>query len=173
VGLIVADTDQLPIALRWAYQDSLNHQADLLFWVETGYKPNQRLNPSDPYDRAMIPAWHSARARIVQSSTPRKLIRDRAVEAVSNMHDHDPQSVFVYTAGAGGSQTRSFPSLRDPQTESYVRARLGDQSYVAIFNTNVPTWPQPIWETYPTTASSSLNVSGDLPRGHYGRRTAW
>jgi hypothetical protein len=44
------------------YNDQINHLADQIFWQETNYKPGQKLDPSDPSDHAMIPAWLHARA---------------------------------------------------------------------------------------------------------------
>src|SRR5271167_3933756 len=101
----------IPRALAWAYQAELNRQADRLFWQQTGYKPNQRLDPADPNDRAMIPTWWAVRAQIEHRRSPRELIRERASAAVIDMHAGDPQLVFVHATGPGGSETRAFPAL--------------------------------------------------------------
>src|SRR5947207_1951771 len=107
----------IPGSLFWAYQSSLNRQADLLFWHETHYKPNLRLNPSDPADSKMIPRWWAARARVEQSRTPKDLIRSQAVEQVFNKHQRDPNPLLVYAAGAGGDSTRSFPAFSGKQVD--------------------------------------------------------
>lgn len=171
IGAVDRSVEGFPGSLFWAYQDALNRQTDLLFWEQTHYKPNQRLNPADPRDRAMIPQWWAARTRVEQGWSPKGLIRERAVEKVFDMHRSDPKPVFVHSANAGGSQTLSFPSLGGKRQEDYVRARMNDSSYVAIFNANDPKWPQPIWETYPQAEIEidrpSPNVSGESVRGRY------
>ena len=46
-------------------EQSLYEQADILFWQRTKYKVGERLNPADPQDAAMMPAWHAAYADVV------------------------------------------------------------------------------------------------------------
>ncbi len=159
----------IPRALAWAYQAELNRQADRLFWQQTGYKPNQRLDPADPHDHAMIPTWWAVRSQVAHSRSPRELIRERASTAVIDMHTGDPQLVFVHATGPGGSETRAFPALADRRIEDYVRDRLRDSNYVAIFNAADSRWPQPIYETYPTGVDQPTpSVSGEATRGRYG-----
>src|SRR5438876_10751613 len=113
----------IPSALSWAYQASLNRETDLLFWQETNYKPNQKLNPVDPRDRAMIPKWWAARAQIERTRSPRDLIRSLAVATVSGLHGAGSQSVVVLSLGAGGSDIAEFSSLRVRRVAGTVRAR--------------------------------------------------
>ena len=163
--------DGIPSSLNWAYQASLNREADLLFWQQTHYKPNQRLNPADPRDRAMIPSWWAARSHIAQTRSARELIRDGAVAKALDMHANDPQPIFVHAIGPGGSETRAFASLGgDPRTDEYFRARQRDSGYVAVFDTRDARWPQPIYEAYPAATSgvSSPSISGAATRGRYG-----
>lgn len=147
IGASVNAGAEIPGSLNWAYEDSLNRQTDNLFWLETRYKPNQRLNPADPQDRAMIPRWWAARARIAQSRSPKTLIRERAAMAVHDARQNDPSPVFVHAAGPGGSETRSFPSLDDKRKEDYVNARMRDSAYVAVFDVRRSVLP--ISEVYP------------------------
>ena len=138
----------IPGALFRTYEDSLNRQTDLLFWRETGYKLNQRLNPADPRDREMIPRWWAARTRVARRSSPRDLIRAGAVEKVLALRQQgDSQPIFLYTAGAGGSDTRTF--MDGEQVEKYLGQHLHDVSYAAIFNAKDSRWPLPMYETYP------------------------
>jgi hypothetical protein len=161
----------IPGTLFWAYQDSLNRQADLLFWHQTRYKPNQKLSAGDPQDRAMFPTWLATRASIEQSRSPRELIRERAIEKMYDVHLHDPQPVFVHSLGAGGAETVAFPALGGQREDDYVHARMRDSSYVAIFNVNDPRWPRPVYEVYPQSEieidQPSPNVSGAVERGCY------
>lgn len=171
IGATTYRSAEIPGSLFRAYQDSLNRQTDLLFWRETNYKQNQSLNPANPQDRVMIPRWWATRARIEQSRSPKELIRERAIELVLDMHHGDPQPVFVHSAGAGGSETRSFSSLGDKPERDYVAARMHDSSYVAVFNVGDPRWPWPISEAYPQIEieidQPSPNVSGAATRGSY------
>ena len=173
IGAVDRSIEGFPGSLFWAYQDALNRQTDILFWHQTRYKPNQKLNPTDPRDRAMIPQWWAARAHVEQGWSPKGLIRERAVEKVFDMHRDDPQPVFVHSLKAGGGETLAFPALGGKRQEDYIRARVRDSSYLAIFNANDPKWPQPVWETYPQgeieidQPPPSPNVSGEASRGHY------
>lgn len=170
IGATVNSSAGIPGSLNRAYEDSLNHQTDNLFWLETRYKPNQKLNPADPQDRAMIPRWWAVRTRIAQSRSPRTLIREGAVMTVLDMHRNDPLPVFVHSADQSGSETRSFPSLDDKRKEDYVNARMRDSSYVAIFDAGGSKWPWPISEVYPQAEieidQPSSTVSGGA-RGSY------
>ena len=164
IGAVDQNAVGIPGSLFWAYQASLNRQTDLLFWHETHYKPNQRLNPSDPADSRMIPRWWAAHARVEQRRSPRELIRSQAVEQVFNKHQRDPNPLLVYAAGANGDSVQSFPAFSGKQVDEYVRARSRDSSYVAIFNAADARWPQPTYETYLEEIEvdrPSPNVSGE------------
>lgn len=160
----------VPGSLFGAYQESLNHQTDFLFWQETKYKPNHRLNPADPRDRAMIPTWWRIRGRLDQSRSPKELIRARAVQRVLDMHLRDPHPIFVHTIGSGGPETAALSD--GVEAEKYLRSRMNSISYAAIFNVHDPQWPQPMFETYPAGEveidTPPTNVSGEPARGHYG-----
>jgi hypothetical protein len=43
----------------------LNKETDSRFWVTTGYKPLQKLDPSIPTDRAQVPVWNAIHAQVV------------------------------------------------------------------------------------------------------------
>jgi hypothetical protein len=150
----------IPGALSWAYQAELNNQADILFWHDTNYKPGQRLNPADPRDRAMIPQWWAAHRRVEQGWSPRGLLRERASQAALNMQQSDPRPIILYSAGAGGSEMRSF-DVGDRRADEIAHARLRDASYVAIFNANDPKFPRP---TRSAAADRSRSHPGDTPR---------
>jgi len=47
------------LALSVTYLDDLYKETNDLFWKTTGYKVGQKLNPSNPDDAKMIPAWSS------------------------------------------------------------------------------------------------------------------
>ncbi len=158
----------IPGSLFWAYQAELNNQADILFWHDTNYKPGQRLNPADPRDRAMIPQWWAARRRVEQGWSPRGLLRERASQAALHMQQSDPRPIILYSAGPGGSEMRSFDA-GDRRADELAHARLRDASYVAIFNTNDPKFPRPVYEAFPQgeieidQPAPPPNVSGDVP----------
>jgi hypothetical protein len=165
-------TSQIPGSLFWAYQASLNRKTDLLFWQETHYKPNQRLNPSDPVDSKMIQRWWATRARVEQSRTPRDLIRSQAVEQVFAKHVRDPNPLLVYAAGPGGDSMKSFPGFSGKQVDEYVRARTGDSSYIAIFNAADSRWPQPTYETYPGGETREIEIDQPSPPTVSGNASA-
>jgi hypothetical protein len=157
----------IPGTLFWAYRQALNRQADLLFWQETHYKPNQALNPDDPRDQPWIPKWWAARAQVAASRSAKDLIRAGAVEKTVNKRQTDPQLFYVYSAGPSGAQIEGFSDKAE--TDRVAHARVADASYVAIFVINNPKWPQPVFEVYPRADAEieidpppgPPNVSGD------------
>ena len=38
-------------------KDILDRETDARFWAQTGYRPGQKLDPSSPTDKAMMPVW--------------------------------------------------------------------------------------------------------------------
>lgn len=42
----------------------INKETDARFWANTGYKPGQKLDASDPLDKAMIPEWIKYNERV-------------------------------------------------------------------------------------------------------------
>ena len=129
------------------YQQDLNHQADLLFWNETGYKVNQRLDPRVPADRRMIPRWWDARERIARSMSPQMLRQSVAADIVFTEHAHSNLPYYVYSSG-GPVGEAVIPFSEVDRAYSYARARLGDSDYVALFSAADPKWPNPVFEAF-------------------------
>jgi hypothetical protein len=168
---VPAGSSDIPGSLNWAYQDQLNRQTDRFFWQQTGYKPNVKLNPADPQDRAMIPKWWAAQAQVIRSISPRAMIRLRAIEKVLAVHQVDPRPLFLHSEADVGAITEAYSDGQQ------LEKRLGEITpkavgYIALFNVKDPHWPRPYYETYPAEGAEieppSPNVSGDLGRGHYG-----
>ncbi len=132
-----------PLASR-----DLNQEADLLFWSETHYKPGKRLDPHDPSDRRMIPAWLDARDRVAQSGA-HKLRQSAAVRAALDANKRSGLPYFVYSRG--GPVVEALAPFADVhQAFAYARARSADSDYVAYFAADDPHWPSPAFENIAT-----------------------
>ena len=44
--------------------DVVLRETDARFWAQTNFKPGQKLNPTNPTDRAMIPVWRDIRDKV-------------------------------------------------------------------------------------------------------------
>lgn len=156
--------------------EAINHAADVLFWTETKYKPNTRLNPRDPDDRLMIPKWIAARARVLASSPDVVLAtiaaadhahaqqRLRAVNMVSSRRDQaqspevfglpEADPFYVYIEDVDGGFVSTFPDLAQAATE-YTRIANSNPIYVALFNAHDHQWPNPVNEFFGSRAAGS------------------
>jgi hypothetical protein len=134
------------------YQKDLNQATDLLFWSETRYKRNQRLDPHDPADQRMVPKWLDARTRIMQSRSPQALRQSAAAKAAFDENARSGLPYYVYSRG--GPVDEELISFADKSRAfSYARARLADSDYVAYFDTTDPRWPGPAFEASPRTVT--------------------
>jgi hypothetical protein len=132
------------------YQKDLNQEADLLFWSETHYKHGQRLDPRDPADQHMVPAWLDARARIARSMTPQALRQNAAARAAFDESTRTGLPYYVYSRG-GATDEQLVPFADKGRAFSYAHARVADSDYVAYFDTADPRWPSPAFEASPRT----------------------
>jgi hypothetical protein len=129
------------------YWTDLNHQTDLLFWSETGYKFGQKLDPHDPADQRMMATWLLTRDRVKRSMSPQTLRQNSAARAVFDANTRLGQPFYVYSSGASwGEALVPFADMH--KAFAYGRARLEDSDYVTMFSTADPKWPGPVFESY-------------------------
>lgn len=53
-------------ALDPATQSIVNRETDARFWANTGYKPGQKLDPANAFDRMWVPTWKSIAAQVAK-----------------------------------------------------------------------------------------------------------
>ncbi len=145
--------------------EAINRAADALFWEETKYKRNVRLDPRDPADRAMIPKWIAARARVLANPSAalaglaaREVAHvaqhTKAIGMVLGRHEADPAfPCYVYIEDVDGGFVSAFPDLAQAATE-YTRIANSNPTYVALFNVTDHQWPSPMNEFYGSRPSS-------------------
>jgi len=56
------------------HSDTLIQETDARFWAQTGYKPNQKLDPSIPTDKAMEPVWRDIYHKVKSEADAGKLV---------------------------------------------------------------------------------------------------
>ena len=68
-----APTAPAPAAAH-ASRDIIDRETDHRFWAQTGYRPNQKLNPNDPQDAKMIPVWLAIYKQVQAEDAAGKLV---------------------------------------------------------------------------------------------------
>jgi len=52
----------------------VDRETDARFWAQTGYKPNQKLDPHDPQDAKMVPVWLDIQKKVQAEYDAGKLV---------------------------------------------------------------------------------------------------
>src|ERR1700674_415762 len=52
----------------------VDQETNARFWAQTGYKPNQKLDPTNPTDKAMIPVWLDIQRKVKAEDAAGKLV---------------------------------------------------------------------------------------------------
>lgn len=72
----------------------LNRETDARFWANTGYKPGQRLDPANAFDRMWVGAWKAINAKVI------KEFRDGTIRWTYN----SPEVADLITKGLAASK---------------------------------------------------------------------
>ncbi len=142
--------------------DDINHATDALFWAETKYKPGLRLDPNDPFDRAMMPAWRKAHARVLRGDTEVHVDQGaqtrKAIAAVFDRHAREPAAYYLYIEDVDGPFVSAFQDF-DTAGAEYYQLCSANPAYVALFGADDSRWPNPASEFRGT--AEPPHVSGD------------
>lgn len=75
----------------------LDAETDARFWASTGYKPGQKLDPTDATDKAMEPVWRDIYAKVKHEADTGKLVttynHPAVAQHLAEAHAHDQDTV--------------------------------------------------------------------------------
>jgi hypothetical protein len=104
----------------------IDQETDARFWSQSGYKPGQKLDPSDPTDAKMIPVWKDINAKVKREADAGKLVTTYdhpvVVQNLADAHVADQAAVVHVDAAAAAP---------DPQTAQQHIAAATNASEVA------------------------------------------
>ncbi len=100
----------------------VDRETDARFWAQTGYKPNQRLDPRDPADSKMIPVWLDVYKKVKAEADAGRLVTtfDHPVVAQNLADAHVADQVAATNLDA--AKATPDPTAKQQHVETAVHA---------------------------------------------------
>lgn len=136
----------------------IDQETDARFWSQTGYKPGQKLDPTDPNDAKMVPVWKDINAKVKREADAGKLVTTYdhpvVVQNIADAHVADQVAAVHLDAAVAAP---------DPQTAQQNIAAAAKASEVSAQKTREAATLQPPTASPQLAHEASQQAKQDPP----------
>lgn len=122
----LAPTAAVPATHGATPRSILDKETDARFWAATGYKPGQKLDPSNPSDAHMIPMWLDTYAKVQREDAAGQLVltynNPVVAQHLADAHVADQAAAMHLDHAAGGHPHEAPHHIAAAATAAQVSA---------------------------------------------------